>query len=108
MLYELIRHQERDILKSSTEEDRELAMKYRDKLIEKLMDRLLPRLTQIESRHTEEDVKIDVKRLEIVQLIDTYGEAVEHAIQRNIQSLTKDADKQSVDTRRPRANAEAS
>lgn len=90
MLCELIRHQERDILKASSTEQREIAMKYRDKLIEKLMDRLFPRLTQIDSHHTQEDVTVEVKRLEVVQLLDTYGGAVEQAIQRNIQSSTKD------------------
>jgi hypothetical protein len=62
ILCELIRHQERDILKCSTAEDRELAMKYRDKLIEKLMDRLLPKRFEadVKSQHTEKILHVMV------------------------------------------------
>jgi hypothetical protein len=59
LLLELIRHQERDILKADSE-DREQAMRYRDKLIEKLMDRLMPTLTQVDSHHTEEIKEIQL------------------------------------------------
>ena len=60
MLHELIRHQERDILKADSEGQRQIAMRYRDKLIEKLMDKLMPDLAQIESTHTEriEEIKV--------------------------------------------------
>lgn len=59
MLQELIRQQERDILKSSTE-NRALALKYRSDLIGKLMDKLLPDLANIETSHTEriEEIKV--------------------------------------------------
>ena len=83
----------------------------KDEFPEKAFDRLCYLLgrtltRKIEAKTEHRDVKVDVKRLEIVQLMETYGEAVEAAVRRNIQSLTKDADKQQMDT--PHAHAKAS
>ena len=89
--------QRRDI---ALADDIELRLKYRDNLLGKL----IPQKFAVKTEH--KDIQVDVKRLEIVQLFETYGEAVESAIQRNIQSLTKDAVKQRVDT--PHSNAETS
>jgi len=57
---------------------------------------LVPKKIEAQTEHHE--VHEDVKRLEIVQLMKTYGEAVEDAVRRNMESLTKDADKQRLDT----------
>ena len=59
MLEELIRQQERSILKQDTANP-PLAMKYRSDLIGKMMDKLLPDLAHIESEHTEQITKIEV------------------------------------------------
>ena len=48
MLNELIRHQERSILKADSN-DPALAMNYRDKLIDKMMDKLMPDLNYVAS-----------------------------------------------------------
>jgi hypothetical protein len=92
----LFTDQRRDIALAT---DIGLRMKYRDNLLTKLM----PHKFAIRTEHR--DVKVDVKRLEIVRLMETYGEAVDAAVRRNIQSLTKDADKQPLDTSHAHAKA---
>ena len=62
----------------------------------KIMVKTIPTQAEIKTEH--KDIQVDVKRLEIVQLMDTYGEAVESAIQRNIQTLTRDRAKQQLDS----------
>src|SRR3972149_9549354 len=54
MLHELIRHQERDILKADVDA-KGLAMKYRQKMIEFIGDRVCPPVLreEIRSEHTE-------------------------------------------------------
>ena len=92
---QLFTDQRRDI---ALTDDVGLRMKYRDRLL----DRLIPHRFDVQTQHTD----VTVKRVELVQLFDTYGAAVESAIQRNLQSLTKDADQQRVDT--AHAHAETS
>ena len=62
MLQELIRHQERSILKADSTEPA-LAMKYRSDLIGKMMDKLMPNLNYIASEQTinkKEDVTLNI------------------------------------------------
>lgn len=81
MLHELIRQQERDILKCDNDEERELAMRYRDKLIGQLMDKLLPSLSQIESRNVEE-LKVEEKHVSIIANLAQYDRAIEEELKR--------------------------
>ena len=91
MLNELIRHQERSILKADSS-DPSLAMKYRADLIAKMMDKILPDLTYSEHK---EDINInEVKRSELVATVADYENIVQSVVDRYIRedSTTKSLD----------------
>ena len=71
MLEELIRQQERSILKQDTESP-QLAMRYRSDLIGKMMDKLLPTLANVETTHTERIEEIKVLWLKKDELTPTH------------------------------------
>jgi hypothetical protein len=82
MLQELIRHQERSILKADSTSPA-LAMKYRDKLIEKMINKIMPDLVyskaEVKSESTEQ-VNINVT----TNLRD-YEKTIRAAVERDFQ-----------------------
>ena len=66
MLQELIRHQERSILKADSS-DPALAMRYRSDLIGKMMDKLLPDLVYSEHK---EDVNITERKITQIESLN--------------------------------------
>ena len=88
MIDELMRKQMRDIARSDTAESR---MKYRDKLLEKLIPQRIESVTEATLKHVEE--KRDVT------IIAEYTRAIDSAVDRDIKALRA---RKQVDT--PRAN----
>jgi hypothetical protein len=73
MLNELIRHQKRSILKADAS-DPALAMNYRDKLIGKYMDKLMPDLAYVAT-----DTTINAK-VEVIKHIDGLNSDEQHLL----------------------------
>ena len=69
----------------------------------KLVGKMITRKAEIRSREERVNMKLDVKRLEVVELFETYDKAVAAAVRRNIESLTKDTNQQQMDTTHPNA-----
>jgi len=84
MLRELIRHQERSILKTDNEHERALAMRYRDSLIGKLMDRLMPPVIRQEINETRTLMSKHVEELNVN--LATYEDSVQKVIARHLQT----------------------
>ena len=90
LIDELIRRQERAITKADAENPA-LAMKYRDKLLEKLMPQRF-------EAHTLEEVRVEEKHVNITANLTQYDTAIEEELNR---VLRTNRAKQPVDTPKP-------